>query len=404
YIHPDTFFLFLLPPCILEAAYGLHDPVFFENLGTILFYAIFGTLINCFIIGPVLFCLAYIGAMGTFSISLIECLVFSSLIVAVDPVAVLAIFQEVGVNSVLYFLVFGESLLNDAVTVVLYNTITTLSLMGGDIPVSEIGMAIAAFFVVSLGGLTIGLIFGLLSALITRLMMHIRVVEPLAILSMAYASYLMAELFHFSGIISMIGCGLMQMQFAFHNISNNSSVTIKYFSKMLSNACDCIIFMFLGISLIRDNHQWHLGFVLWSVVLCLAVRFIGWLVVTYGLTFLVNKTNRSRCIGNREQFIMAYGGLRGAVAFCLVVLLQNEHTRHKELFVTATLSVILFTVFVQGITIKPLVKLLRIEGEEEKVMCLYQEINNHVIDHLLVFMEEVIGHYGHNSFQVLMKI
>ena len=72
-----------------------------------------------------------------FSISLIECLVFSALIVAVDPVAVLAIFQEVGVNNVLYFLVFGESLMNDAVTVVIYNMMKTFYFVD-EIPISQV--------------------------------------------------------------------------------------------------------------------------------------------------------------------------------------------------------------------------------------------------------------------------
>ncbi|KAL1440425.1 hypothetical protein MTO96_009466 [Rhipicephalus appendiculatus] len=118
---PDLFFLFLLPPIILESAYSLHDSAFFSNIGTILLFAVLGTIINAFTIGPSLYFLNNVGAIGLPNLNLLECLVFSSLISAVDPVAVLAIFQEVGVNKVLYFLVFGESLLNDAVTVVLYN-------------------------------------------------------------------------------------------------------------------------------------------------------------------------------------------------------------------------------------------------------------------------------------------
>lgn len=81
---------------MLESAYSLHDREFVNNLGTILTYAVFGTVFNAFTIGPTLWGLAHIGGMGTLSLGMIECLAFSSLISAVDPVAVLAIFQEVG--------------------------------------------------------------------------------------------------------------------------------------------------------------------------------------------------------------------------------------------------------------------------------------------------------------------
>ena len=89
-----------------------------------LIFAVFGTLLNIFIIGPTLYGLATVGAMGPINITMTESLVFSSLISAVDPVAVLTIFQELSVNKGLYFLVFGESLLNDGVTVVVYNTLS----------------------------------------------------------------------------------------------------------------------------------------------------------------------------------------------------------------------------------------------------------------------------------------
>ena len=116
-----------------DSAYTLYDRDFLANIISVVLYAVLGTLFNVFAIGYGLYFLYYIGAMGQVhcvvgdqvqgncSLDATSSIQFSSLISAVDPVAVLAIFEEIGVNMGLYFLVFGESLLNDGVTVVLYN-------------------------------------------------------------------------------------------------------------------------------------------------------------------------------------------------------------------------------------------------------------------------------------------
>ena len=129
-----------------------------------------------------------------------------------DPVAVLAIFEEIHVNIGLYFLVFGESLFNDGVTVVLYNTMKTLA-NSSTVGVYQILMALLSFFCVVLGnfnrtvdmngpllipecvtgGALIGLLNGLLASLITRFTKHVRVVEPLIIFSTSYFAFLLAE-------------------------------------------------------------------------------------------------------------------------------------------------------------------------------------------------------------------
>ena len=98
----------------------------------------------------------------------------------------------------LFFLVFGESLLNDAVTVVLYKTFSEFTTMHS-IETDQYILAVAAFFTVSLGGVALGVACGCLSCLITKYTKHVRVVEPLATLSVAYFAYLVAELFHWSG-------------------------------------------------------------------------------------------------------------------------------------------------------------------------------------------------------------
>ncbi|XP_052104403.1 Na(+)/H(+) exchanger beta-like isoform X2 [Mytilus californianus] len=398
----ELFFLYLLPPIILESAWSLHDRTFFDNVGTVLIYAVIGTVLNCFLIGPTLYGLVNSGAMGDISIEMIECLVFSSIIVAVDPVAVLAIFQEIGVNNVLYFLVFGESLLNDAVTVVIYNMMKTFNLMKPEIPVSEVFLGIVSFFVVSFGGIAIGVVFGMITAVITKYTEHVRVIEPLSVFVLAYMSYLMAELFHFSGIISLIACGLTQAQYAFHNISTKSHTTVKYFSKMQSSISDCIIFVFLGIALFKkgmfERENWNPWFIIWTLVLCLLYRFL----VVFLLTYFVNKSNRVRRIGKDEQFIMAYGGLRGAVAFSLMDLLKAKNLP-KEMFTTTLMVLIFFTVFVQGITIKPLVKLLRVKLQSTDKITIGEEINSHVTDHVMAGIEEVLGRRGEHHFREILE-
>ncbi|XP_053403681.1 sodium/hydrogen exchanger 3-like isoform X2 [Mercenaria mercenaria] len=109
---PHLFFLYLLPSIILEAAYGLYDRTFADNIGGVLLFAVLGTVLNWFLIGLSMYGLYIAGAMEEVNTSLVQMLLFAALIVSTDPVTVLAVFQEVGVNDMLYFLVFGESLLN----------------------------------------------------------------------------------------------------------------------------------------------------------------------------------------------------------------------------------------------------------------------------------------------------
>lgn len=118
-LEPGTFFLFLLPPIVLDSGYFMPSRLFFDNLGAILTYAVVGTLWNAFTTGTALWGLQQAGLVAPrVQAGLLDFLLFGSLISAVDPVAVLAVFEEVHVNETLFIIVFGESLLNDAVTVV----------------------------------------------------------------------------------------------------------------------------------------------------------------------------------------------------------------------------------------------------------------------------------------------
>jgi len=155
------------------------------------------------------------------------------------------------------------------------NTFAEMNYADKDIGAADIALGVVSFATVALGGLFVGVVIGFLTALITKTTSEVRVVEPLALFGMAYLSYVAAELFHWSGIVSLIGCGLVQAHYSFKNISKKSYTTVKYFIKMLSALSDCVIFLFLGIALVDGPHYWHTGFVVWTVSFTLICRFIG---------------------------------------------------------------------------------------------------------------------------------
>ncbi|XP_077163781.1 sodium/hydrogen exchanger 2-like [Paroedura picta] len=382
----DIFFLYLLPPIVLDAGYFMPSRPFFENIGTILLYAVVGTMWNVFGIGFSLFGICQVEAFQLRDISLLHNLWFSSLIAAVDPVAVLSVFEEIHVNEKLHILVFGESLLNDAVTVVLYKLFRSYAEMPS-IKMADVFAGIGKFFVVGIGGVLVGLLFGMIAAFTTRFTKNILVIEPLFVFLYSYLSYLTAEMLHLSGIVAIIACAMGMKRYVEANISLKSHTTIKYFMKMWSSVSDTLIFIFLGVSTIGDNHEWSWPYICFTVLFCLLWRALGVLV----LTFIINRSHVNT-VTSKDQFIIAYGGLRGAICFSLVFLLPN--LPRKKLFIAATTVVILFTVFIQGVTIRPLVNLLAVTRKQESAPTVGEQIHIRFLDHLLAGIEDISGHWG----------
>ncbi|CAL8365452.1 unnamed protein product [Arctogadus glacialis] len=388
----DTlFFLYLLPPIILDAGYFLPVRPFTENVGTILVFAVVGTLWNAFFMGGVMYGVCQLEGGQLASVDLLSCLLFGSIVSAVDPVAVLAVFEEIHINELLHILVFGESLLNDAVTVVLYHLFKEFSAVG-TVTVLDGVLAVVCFFVVSLGGLLVGAIYGVLGAFTSRFTSHTRVIEPLFVFLYSYMAYLSAEVFHLSGIMSLIACGVTMRPYVEANVSHKSYTTIKYFLKMWSSVSETLIFIFLGVSTVAGPHAWNWTFVVVTVVLCLVSRVMG----VIGLTYVINKFRIVK-LTKKDQFIVAYGGLRGAIAYSLGFLLPDHPM--KTLFLTAIITVVFFTVFVQGMTIRPLVELLAVKKKMETRRSINEEIHTQFLDHLLTGIEGVCGHYGHHHWK-----
>ncbi|XP_043937321.1 sodium/hydrogen exchanger 5 [Protopterus annectens] len=396
-LEPSTFFLFLLPPIVLDSGYFMPCRLFFDNIGAILTYAVIGTLWNSFATGAALWGVKQAGVMDEkLEAGLLDFLLFGSLISAVDPVAVLAVFEEVHVNETLFIIVFGESLLNDAVTVVLYKVFNSFVEMGTEnIQAIDYVKGVASFFVVSLGGTAIGLVFAFILALVTRFTKRVRMIEPLFVFLLVYLAYLTAEMVSLSSILAVTFCGLCCKKYVEANISQKSRTTVKYTMKTLASSAETIIFILLGLSAVDTSKwTWDTALVLCTLLFIFVFRALGVMLQTWVL-------NQFRLIplDKIDQVVMSYGGLRGAVAFALVILLNESKVKAKDYFVSTTIIVVFFTVVFQGLTIKPLVKWLKVKRSDHHKPTLNEELHERAFDHILAAVEDIAGHHGYHYWR-----
>ena len=195
---PTAFFLVLLPPIIFESGYNLHKGNFFQNIGSIMVFAIIGTTISAFVIGAGIYLLGL--ADVAYKLSFVESFAFGSLISAVDPVATVAIFHALDVDPVLNMLVFGESILNDAISIVL--TTSILESNNAATTSEAIILGINRFCLMFFASAGIGVVFALISALLLK---HVDLrknpsLEFGIMLVFTYAPYVLAEGIQLSGM------------------------------------------------------------------------------------------------------------------------------------------------------------------------------------------------------------
>ncbi|CAJ0954103.1 unnamed protein product, partial [Mesorhabditis belari] len=406
YLRPQWFFYYMLPPIVLEAGYFLKNKDFFHNIGTITLFAVVGTILNTAMIAGLLYLSR--GWFKTIDLSFVEITLFSVLICAVDPVAVLCVFEDIHVNELLYICVFGESLLNDAVTIVLFNTISTLVPGGSDaaqaneihIGPYECANAVWHFFRVSFGGIGCGIIGGYITVVFMRLLVTFQIAQPINLIACPIVCYLMTESMHLSAILSIVVIGILMKNYMPGNVTDPMIFTVEYLLKMGSSYSESLVFVFLGVSLISSNHHFDIPFISLTLVGCLVFRFLG----VYLLCFIANRfRSEQERICFEDQFVMAYGGIRGAVCYGLVMAIDEKAFPAKGMFVTTTLIVIVFTTIIQGSTIKFLVEMLQVkrsrnygkESEKKRVIdYFFGETNKQ----LMFFIEDLIAHHGQNYF------
>ncbi len=244
----QIFFNLLLPPIILASGYELHQANFFRNIGTILTFAFAGTFISAVILGLVLWLYTQM-PLEAFTLSFVEAISVGATLSATDPVTILAIFQTYKVDPKLYTIIFGESILNDAVAIVLFETaqrykkgesatgtLGPLSLLEGT------GIFLGVFFT----SLMIGVIIGVATALGLKYTYVRRFpkIESCLIVLIAYASYFLSNGLHLSGkiLLEALGCKT--------NVAKVSSHF--YFPELLSSTMH-IITCLVGLSLPQNT-------------------------------------------------------------------------------------------------------------------------------------------------------
>jgi len=258
-------------------------------------------------------------------------------------------------------LIEGESLLNDAISIVIFRVFSTLATIEAEGRLTmgwgEIfGLSIAKFAVTSGFAIILGIFFALLTTFITKLTNRVYVFEALIILAMAYLTFIMCEIILASGILGVFIAGMIMSHYVEANLHHHSSTTTRYLIKMISFTAELVIFFALGISvayLFMEDlvklgyffYIWDVPFILLTLALLFPIRFS----IVFTICILLNYFRASvEKIDYASQLIMGYSGLRGAIAFALAILLSPS-IRAQGVFFTTTLIVILFTIFIQGI-------------------------------------------------------
>ena len=297
-------------------------------------------------------------------------------------------------NDTLFILVFGESLLNDAVVVVLYNMLQEFSLIGESNLYSEHYInATLNFFCVTFGGIAIGFVFAIAAVITSKYTNHVRLLEPFFVLAIAYTSYLVSELFSFSGIFALTIAGIILSQYIQTNFSKRSHSILKNELRTLATLAEAIVFLFLGLSMYSTLKEFDHTFFLITLVSCFVYRFAG----TYLLTFFANQY-RVEKIDLAQQFVLSYGGIRGAIAFCLAASVDDNilTPEQKRTFQATTLFVVFFTVFVQGSTIGPLVHWLKVKTKSGDRQIMMEIVTQRSLDHIMSGIETVSDVRGSN--------
>jgi CPA1 family monovalent cation:H+ antiporter len=330
--------------------------VFRSRARAIALMSTLGILISTFLIGWATWFI--LNALGL-EMPFIWALTFGALISPTDPVSVLGLFKTVDVPETLEAKMAGESLFNDGVGVVIFTVVVAIAFgENGDGGSVDALFVAELFFTEAVGGAILGLIAGYAGY---RAMHHIdeHNLEVLITLALVMVTYAAALRLHMSGPIAMVVAGLFIGNKGMkHAVSETTRDYIRKFWSLIDEILNSVLFLLIGLEvLIIAKLADHVGIALLAIPVTLAAR---WISVLVPITIL----SRWRSFTKGAIPILTWGGLRGGIAVALALSLPaNEY---KPTILTITYAVVLFSIIVQGLTIKPLVERVVAEGALEE--------------------------------------
>jgi CPA1 family monovalent cation:H+ antiporter len=358
-LDPDLALVLFLPPLLLAGAYFTVWRDFRANLRIILQLAI----------GAVAFTTAAVGIVAHWAAPALPwaaCFALGAIVSPPDAVAAKAVLQRLSLPPRVTVLLEGESLVNDATGLVLYRFAVAAALTG----TFSAGQAVVSFGALAIGGILVGLAFGwLVSVLLVR--MRDPTLSVIASFLFAWISYIVGERLHVSGVLTTVTCGLIMGQRQHSILSAATRTQAGAVWAVISFILESLIFILIGLSLrgvlLRLGGDWHsiaaLMPAVWATIVTVIVsRFVWILPSTYIPRALIPSLRR------RDPYppisvpiVMSWAGMRGVVSLAAALALPAEFPG-RDFILATTFAVILVTVLVQGATLAPLIRALRLGG------------------------------------------
>jgi CPA1 family monovalent cation:H+ antiporter len=342
----DFIFDLILPPLLFEAALSMRWNELRRDMLPIVTLSTLGVVISAVFVAT--------GIVYFLHWPLAPALVFSVLIAATDPIAVIAMFKDTGIKGRLRLLVESESLFNDGVAAVLFALALTWG-AGGESMAA--GAATRVLMWMAGGGILVGLACGGAAiALAGRTSDYL--VETTVTAVAAYGSFLLAEHFHFSGVLATVAAGLLMgnmgiLKESEHSILSSSGrnfvVAFWDFAAFIANS---LVFLLIGLAVASISFDGLGAIALLSII---GLVLVGRALTVYPLCLLFRQSKWA--IPMKQQHILWWGGLRGALALALALALPPNLAHRNEILIAA-FGVVVFSVVVQGLTMSWLLRRL----------------------------------------------
>lgn len=340
-------FTAFLPPLIFEAALQLRWPELRKDLPVILTLATVGVVLSA--------AATAIGMHYLAQWTWISAIVFGVLIAATDPVSVIATFKDMKVPGRVRLLVEAESLFNDATAAVAF-TIALIFASGQSIGVLGVSRTLVIMIA---GSIVCGAVVAAVVLLLTGATDD-HLVEITFTTVAAFGSFLLAEHFHLSGVLATLTAGLIIGNVGHLTIATETRAAVEEFWEYAAFVANSLIFLLIGMRLANQ----HYGFVLLPALIATVIVTLGRAFAIYPVSLLFARSKLR--VKSQYQHVLFWGGLRGALALALALGLPPE-MQGREAIITVAFAVVAFSIFVQGLTIKPLMRRLGEISHDEQV-------------------------------------